>query len=67
MVKDAGQNTSGTGQSAILPPELRGWNWGAFWLTWIWGIRNKTYIAFLSFIPFVSVVMPFILGAKGNK
>jgi len=42
-----GQNTSGTGKLAILPPEIKGWNWGAFWLTWIWGIRNRTWIAFL--------------------
>ena len=62
-----GQNTSGTGNSAILPPEIRGWNWGAFWLTWIWGIRNRTWIAFLDLIPYVGFVMPFILGAKGNK
>ena len=62
-----GQNTSGTGKSAILPPEIKGWNWGAFWLTWIWGIRNRTWIAFLDLIPYVGFVMPFILGAKGNK
>jgi len=62
-----GQNTSGTGKLAILPPEIKGWNWGAFWLTWIWGIRNRTWIAFLDLIPYVGFVMPFILGAKGNK
>jgi len=64
---DAGQNTSGMGKSATLPPEIKGWNWGAFWLSWIWGIRNRTYIAFLAFIPYVGFVMAFILGAKGNK
>jgi hypothetical protein len=62
-----GQNTSGTGKSAILPPEIKGWNWGAFWLTWIWGIRNKTWISFLVFIPFFNFVWVFFLGAKGNK
>jgi hypothetical protein len=61
------ENTSGMGKATILPPEIKGWNWGAFWLTWIWGIRNRTYIAFLTFIPYVGFVMPFILGAKGNK
>ncbi len=64
---DAGQNTSGMGKSATLPPEIKGWNWGAFWLTWIWGIRNRTWIAFLAFIPYFSLVWVFILGAKGNK
>jgi len=62
-----GQNTSGTGKSAILPPELKGWNWGAFWLSWIWGIRNRTWIAFLVFIPYFGLVWIFFLGAKGNK
>jgi len=62
-----GQNTSGTGRLAILPAELKGWNWGAFWLGWIWGIRNRTWIAFLEFIPYFGLVWTFILGAKGNK
>ena len=62
-----GQNTSGTGKSAILPPELKEWNWGAFWLSWIWGIRNRTWISFLVFIPWFGLVWVFFLGAKGNK
>jgi hypothetical protein len=45
----------------------KGWNWGAFFLTWIWGIFNKTWIAFLVFAPFANLVMPFVLGAKGNE
>jgi hypothetical protein len=49
------------------PPEVRKWNWGAFFLTWIWGIGNSVWIAFLSFIPVVNLVMPFVLGAKGSQ
>lgn len=49
-----------------LPPELRGWNWGAFWLTFIWGIAHKTNIALLSLIPGINIIMMFVLGAKGN-
>ncbi len=67
VLESEGQNTSGTGRLAILPAELKGWNWGAFWLSWIWGIRNRTWIAFLAFIPYFSLVWAFILGAKGNK
>ena len=63
----AGQNTSGMGKSAVVPSEIKGWNWGAFWLGWIWGIRNRTWIAFLEFIPYFGIVWAFILGAKGNK
>jgi hypothetical protein len=49
-----------------IPPEINRWNWGAFFLNWIWGIGNNTYIALLTFVPFVGIVMPFVLGAKGS-
>jgi len=42
------------------------WNWGAFFMTWIWGLGNKTYIALLGLIPVVSLVMAFVLGARGS-
>src|SRR5690348_2738425 len=63
----AEDNTSGLGERAIVPPEIRGWNWGAFLLNWIWGAANGVYIAFLMFVPLVNVVMIFVLGAKGNE
>lgn len=61
------ENSSGTGKSATIPPEIQRWNWGAFFFNWIWGIGNKTYIALLALIPFVGIVMVFVLGAKGSK
>lgn len=51
----------------VMPAEIRGWNWGAFFLNWIWGLSNSTYIALLMFVPFVNLIMPFVLGAKGNE
>ena len=60
-------NTSGQGSNSELPEELKGWNWGAFFLNWIWGLGNSTFIALLMFIPLVNIVMIFVLGAKGNK
>lgn len=60
-------NTSGQGERAFVPPEIRRWNWGAFLLNWIWGIGNDTYIALLTMIPLVDIVMPFVLGAKGSE
>ncbi|MBT8379555.1 MAG: ribonuclease G [Ignavibacteria bacterium] len=60
-------NNSGKGKTVKLPSELSGWNWGAFFLSWIWGIGNNTWIALLTFVPFVNFVMIFILGAKGNE
>lgn len=49
-----------------IPAEIRRWNWGAFLLNWIWGIGNNTYIALLTLIPIVGLIMPFVLGAKGS-
>ncbi len=61
------ENSSGQGKSAVIPDEIRKWNWGALFLNLIWGLGNRTYIALLCLIPIVGVVMAFVLGAKGNK
>ncbi len=61
------QNTSGLGANAVVPPEIVGWSWGAFFLNWIWGIGNNTWRAFLVFIPFFGFVWIFVLGFKGNE
>ncbi len=58
---------SGMGKESTIPPEIKGWNWGAFCLNWIWGIGNSTYIALLMFVPLVNLIMIFVLGAKGNE
>lgn len=50
-----------------LPPEARRWNWGAFFLTWIWGIGNNVLISFLCLVPFLNLIMPIILGVKGGE
>lgn len=32
-----------------VPPELQvGFNWGAFFLTWIWGLNHKAYLTLIS-------------------
>lgn len=54
-------------QPAEIPPELDRWNWGAFFLNWIWGIGNSVFIALLALIPIVNIVMMFVLGAKGSR
>ena len=63
------ENTSGLGKTAIVPYEIKGWNWGAFLLSWIWGIGNRVWIALIVFIPipFLALIMAFVLGAKGNE
>ncbi|MCS0430372.1 hypothetical protein ND979_07310 [Vibrio diabolicus] len=53
--------------SKEVPEQVKGWNWGAFAFSWIWGIRFRTYRALLVFVPLVNIAMPFILGFKGNE
>lgn len=63
------ENSSGQGFSATVPPEIKGWNWGAFFLTWIWGIGNRVWLALIALapIPLAGLVMMVILGIKGNE
>jgi len=60
-------NSSGQGKEADVPIEIEGWNWGAFLLSWIWGIGNNTYRAFWVFFPLVNFFMAIALGLKGNE
>jgi hypothetical protein len=50
-----------------VPPEVAGWSWGGFFLSWIWGLGNNTPLALLALVPCVGVAMPFVLGAKGTE
>ncbi len=50
---------------------MQKWNWGAFFLTWIWGAANGVYITLLLLIPVLGwIAIPiaaFVLGKKGNR
>ena len=61
------ENTSGQGKASTVPPEIKGWNWGAFFLNFIWSVGNRTWIGLLTIVPLVGYVMPIILGFKGNE
>ncbi|QQG50381.1 MAG: ribonuclease G [Candidatus Berkelbacteria bacterium] len=64
-----------TGGSGDVPEEIKGWNWGAFFLNWIWSIFNKVWIGLLALVlPFIPVVggigvlvMAIVLGLKGSE
>ena len=60
---DASQDTP----TGYIPSEVKGWNWGAFLFTIIWGIGNKTYLSLLCLIPFVGFFWRFFCGAYGNE
>lgn len=64
---ETSENTSGQGSLAVIPDEIKGWNWGAFLLSWIWGISNGVWISLVTLVPYVGIIMIFILGAKGNE
>lgn len=54
-------------EDSIIKREVRKWNWGAFLLTFIWGVGNGVYISLLAIIPGVNIIMAVILGIKGNE
>jgi hypothetical protein len=60
-------NSSGSGFFADIPADVRGWNWGAFLLGWVWGIKNRTWVALWTFVPIVGIPVMFILGAHGSE
>ncbi|MFC4621049.1 zinc ribbon domain-containing protein [Comamonas nitrativorans] len=67
----------GAAQTAVVPPAapgkkavpdgIRGWSWGAFLLSWVWAIGNKTWIGLLALIPYVGLIMAIVLGIKGRE
>jgi hypothetical protein len=61
------ENTSGQGESAIVPEEVKGWSWAGFGLTWIWGVFNGVLISLLCLIPVFAIVWAFVLGVKGKE
>lgn len=72
-------NNSGQGKEITVPDIVKNrFNWGAFFLGWIWGIGNKSYLTFISFatvlvcwIPVIGSLIPIGLsiwfGVKGNE
>ncbi|WP_101773834.1 ribonuclease G [Peptostreptococcus faecalis] len=50
-----------------LENELDKWSWGAFTLSFYWGIGNKAYLALLTLIPVFNLIWMFVCGIKGRK
>lgn len=63
----AATNNSGQGNAQSVPSEVKGWNWGAFFLTWIWGIGNNVWLALLALFPGLNLIIAIILGVKGRE
>jgi hypothetical protein len=61
----------GLGRFSVLPPTASGWNWGAFFFTWIWGLFNGAYVTLwgllLTFVPFGNLVWAIVCGVNGSR
>ena len=60
-------NTSGQGPQAVVPAEVQGLNWGAFFWNWIWAIFNNAGIVWILVGLFFSPVASIYLLIKGNE
>ena len=56
---------------SALPENIRGWNWGAFYFSWLWAVCNGIYWPLVVLIPVVGwlsiLVIMIILGINGNQ
>lgn len=58
-----------------VPDEIKGWNWGAFFFNWLWGVCNGVYwplvLIIVNFIPYVGALISLggciALGINGNE
>lgn len=61
--------------SVGIPNEITGWNWGAFFFSWLWGAFNGVYwplvLIAVNFIPYVGGLISLggsiLLGIKGSE
>ena len=62
-------NNSGCGLSSKepIPDEVKGWNWGAFLMPYLWMFPNKVWFGALCFVPYIGWVMTLLIGTKGNE
>ncbi|KAB8316968.1 serine/threonine protein kinase [Tolypothrix campylonemoides VB511288] len=63
-------NNSGCGINNMteqIPDEIKGWNWGAFLLPWLWLWTNQVWAGLFCFVPQVGWITTIALGAKGNE
>ena len=71
IVESSVPNNSGHGNildSTIpVPNEIKGWNWGAFLMPWLWPFTNQVWIGLFSYVPNCHLIIAIALGAKGNE
>lgn len=60
-------NTSGFENLTTAPIEIEKWNWGGFLAPILWGVGNKVWVAFATWVPFFGFFVHFVIGVYGNK
>jgi len=64
-------DTSGMGSAAIVPPEIKRWNWGAFLWSFIWAAGNRLWgwalLGLLLSLLALGIVPAIVLGINGNE
>ena len=60
------ENNSGMG-SEIIPDGVKGWSWGGFLLTIIWGLSHRVWLSLLIFIPYIGLLVSIYIGIKGRE
>lgn len=56
-------NSSGSGRDASIPREIRRFNWGAFFFTWIWGLFNNSFLTLINLgYNVLVVILAFFAG-----
>lgn len=66
MILENPPNTSGQGKDAVIPPEIRRWNWGAAVFMTIWVYANGLTFAQIRKEEGLPFIFAFFLGARGN-
>lgn len=61
---DPRSGKTGTGE---VPESVKGWNWGAAGLPWIWGCWHRVGLAALRFVPIVGMFWFIAMGLKGSE
>lgn len=75
---NCGTNPLGSGQSAseqgivnndLVPDEIKGFNFGALMLNWIWAFSHRLWLYgfLILLIPVVNLILAVVLAFKGNE
>ncbi len=68
FVNNSGQSNL-LDDSVSVPNEIKGWNWGAFLMPWLWPLTNHVWIGLSSWVPSPgwAVIVAIALGRMGNE